>query len=82
MVVSGGEDVRSLSERIRHLFRRAGFGATRAALEAAVAKGYGAMLEEFLHPEQCVMPQSAAICVAWGDFSGRGVTTSTTATRR
>jgi hypothetical protein len=65
MVVSGGEDVRSLSERIRHLFRRAGFGATRAALEAAVAKGYGAMVEEFLHPEQCVMPQSADVLVMY-----------------
>jgi uncharacterized protein (DUF1800 family) len=34
-----------------HLFRRAGFGATRDELEAAVAKGYEATVEELLHPE-------------------------------
>jgi len=34
-----------------HLFRRAGFGATREELEAAVAKGYEATVEDLLHPE-------------------------------
>jgi uncharacterized protein (DUF1800 family) len=34
-----------------HLFRRAGFGATREQLEAALAKGYEATVEELLHPE-------------------------------
>ena len=34
-----------------HLMRRAGFGATRDELEARVAKGYEATVEEFLHPE-------------------------------
>jgi uncharacterized protein (DUF1800 family) len=34
-----------------HLFRRAGFGATRDQLEAAIAKGYAATVEELLHPE-------------------------------
>ncbi len=34
-----------------HLFRRAGFGATRDELETAVAKGYEATVEELLHPE-------------------------------
>jgi uncharacterized protein (DUF1800 family) len=34
-----------------HLFRRAGFGATRDELEAALAKGYEATVEELLHPE-------------------------------
>ena len=34
-----------------HLFRRAGFGATRDELEKAVAKGYEATVEELLHPE-------------------------------
>ena len=34
-----------------HLFRRAGFGATRDELEAALAKGYAATVEELLHPE-------------------------------
>ena len=34
-----------------HLIRRAGFGATRDELEAYVAKGYEATVEELLHPE-------------------------------
>jgi Protein of unknown function (DUF1800) len=34
-----------------HLMRRAGFGATRDELEARVAKGYEATVEELLHPE-------------------------------
>jgi Protein of unknown function (DUF1800) len=34
-----------------HLMRRAGFGACRAELEALVAKGYEATVEELLHPE-------------------------------
>ena len=34
-----------------HLFRRAGFGATRDELESYVAKGYEATVEELLHPE-------------------------------
>jgi len=36
-----------------HLMRRAGFGASRAGLEARAAKGYAATVEELLHPEQC-----------------------------
>ena len=35
-----------------HLMRRAGFGAPRAELEARVAKGYEATVEELLHPEE------------------------------
>ncbi len=35
-----------------HLMRRAGFGATRDELEARVAKGYEAAVEELLHPEE------------------------------
>ena len=35
-----------------HLMRRAGFGATYEELEARVAKGYEATVEELLHPEQ------------------------------
>jgi uncharacterized protein (DUF1800 family) len=35
-----------------HLMRRAGFGASRAELEARAAKGYAATVEELLHPEQ------------------------------
>ena len=34
-----------------HLFRRAGFGAARDELEAAVAQGYEATVETLLHPE-------------------------------
>src|SRR6266850_2666049 len=36
---------------IAHLFRRAGFGATRDELDKAVAKGYEATVEDLLHPE-------------------------------
>jgi uncharacterized protein (DUF1800 family) len=35
---------------IAHLLRRAGFGATRQELEAYLAKGYEATVEELLHP--------------------------------
>jgi len=35
-----------------HLMRRAGFGASRDELEARVAKGYEATVDELLHPEQ------------------------------
>lgn len=38
-------------ELMAHLYRRAGFGATRDQLEASVAKGYEACVEELLHPE-------------------------------
>jgi hypothetical protein len=34
-----------------HLMRRAGFGASRDELEARVAKGYEATVEDLLHPE-------------------------------
>ena len=36
---------------IAHLLRRAGFGATRAEIDRAVAQGYEATVEELLHPE-------------------------------
>jgi uncharacterized protein (DUF1800 family) len=35
-----------------HLMRRAGFGATRDELEAYVARGYEAVVEDLLHPER------------------------------
>jgi uncharacterized protein (DUF1800 family) len=38
-------------ELIAHLYRRAGFGATRDELEAALTRGYEATVEELLHPE-------------------------------
>ena len=37
---------------IAHLLRRAGFGASRAELEAYASRGYPAVVEELLHPEQ------------------------------
>src|SRR5215216_2014491 len=46
-------EVRQLTdlEIMAHLYRRAGFGATRDELEAALAKGYEATVDELLHPE-------------------------------
>ena len=38
-------------ELMAHLYRRAGFGATRDQLEAALARGYEASVDELLHPE-------------------------------
>ncbi len=35
-----------------HLMRRAGFGGTYQQVEAQVAKGYEATVEELLHPER------------------------------
>ena len=37
-------------ELMAHLMRRAGFGADRDELEARVAKGYEATVEELLNP--------------------------------
>ncbi len=37
---------------LSHLLRRAGFGASRAELEAYTAQGYEATVEELLHPER------------------------------
>src|SRR5436309_5144836 len=34
-----------------HLLRRAGFGASRAEIEAKAAQGYNAVVEELLNPE-------------------------------
>ena len=42
------DDIRLMA----HLMRRAGFGATREELEARVANGYEATVEELLHPEE------------------------------
>jgi uncharacterized protein (DUF1800 family) len=36
---------------VSHLMRRAGFGASRAELEARAAKGYEATVDDLLHPE-------------------------------
>ena len=70
MVVNGAEGGRQLSqlELMGHLFRRAGFGATRDELEAALAKGYEATLEEFLHPEQASELQEDLLLRSFPDF--------------
>jgi uncharacterized protein (DUF1800 family) len=39
-------------ELMAHLFRRAGFSATRDEIEAAMAKGYEATVDDLLHPER------------------------------
>jgi uncharacterized protein (DUF1800 family) len=38
-------------ELMAHLYRRAGFGGTRAEIEAAITRGYEATVEALLHPE-------------------------------
>lgn len=38
--------------RIAHLYRRAGFGLTRAELAKAVERGFDACVDELLHPEK------------------------------
>jgi len=42
------EDIASMA----HLMRRAGFGQPRGDLDAQIAKGYEAVVEELLHPEE------------------------------
>ena len=58
MAVNGSEEVRQLSqlELMGHLFRPAGFGATRDELEAT--------LEELLHPKQA--PDLEVEKLFWG----------------
>jgi uncharacterized protein (DUF1800 family) len=51
-----------------HLFRRAGFGATRDELEAALAKGYEATLEGLLHPEQAPDLEQDILFRSFPDF--------------
>src|SRR5438477_11923876 len=50
---SGGTRAMPLQDersRIAHLFRRAGFGASPAELDMAMANGYDATLEHLLNP--------------------------------
>src|ERR671938_353078 len=53
MAIAAAPEVKKLTgiELMAHLYRRAGFGASRDELEAALAKGYEATIEELLHPE-------------------------------
>jgi uncharacterized protein (DUF1800 family) len=70
MAVTGSEEVRQLSplELMGHLFRRAGFGATRDELEAALGKGFEATLEELLHPEQAADLEEDLLFRSFPDF--------------
>lgn len=52
MVVSDPVHTLTDLELMAHLFRRAGFSATRDELEAALAKGYEATVDDLLHPER------------------------------
>ncbi|MGH7151016.1 MAG: DUF1800 domain-containing protein [Planctomycetota bacterium] len=47
--------------RIAHLYRRAGFGLAPAELQAAVARGFEACVEDLLHPEKTEDPVAAAL---------------------
>ena len=47
---------------LAHLMRRAGFGATREELEAYATQGYGAVVEELLHPERCPEVEEDVVC--------------------
>lgn len=51
-----------------HLFRRAGFGATREELEAALAQGYEATVETLLHPEQAPDIEEDLLFRSFPDF--------------
>src|SRR5262245_28470895 len=55
-------------ELMGHLFRRAGFGATRDELEAALAKGYEATLDDFLHPERATDLEEDLLFRSFPDF--------------
>jgi uncharacterized protein (DUF1800 family) len=70
MAVNASAEGRQLSEieRLGQLFRRAGFGATRDELEAALAKGYDATLEELLHPEQAPDLEEDLLFRSFPDF--------------
>ena len=54
-----------------HLMRRAGFGATRDELEAYVAKGYEATVEELLYPERQPAFEEDLYLRAYPDFQDR-----------
>src|SRR5499426_668570 len=70
MAVSSPEEVRQLSalELMGHLFRRAGFGATRDELEAALARGYEATVDDLLHPEQASDLEEDLLFRSFPDF--------------
>src|SRR5262252_2832714 len=55
-------------ELMAHLYRRAGFGATRDQLEAALARGYETSVEELLHPELAPPLEEDLIYRYWPDM--------------
>ena len=57
---------------IAHLMRRAGFGARRHELEAYAAKGYEAVVEELLFPEELPSLDEDILdrYHGWGEYSG------------
>jgi len=55
-------------ELMAHLYRRAGFGATRDQLEAALARGYEACVDELLHPENSPPIEEDLIYRYWPDM--------------
>jgi uncharacterized protein (DUF1800 family) len=70
MAVNGSAEGQQLSqlELLGHLFRRAGFGATRDELEAALANGYEATLDALLHPEQAPDIEEDILFRSFPDF--------------
>jgi hypothetical protein len=55
-------------ELMGHLWRRAGFGATRDELETALARGYEATVEDLLHPERAPDFDDDLLCRSFPDF--------------
>lgn len=70
MVISSAAEARQLSplELMGHLWRRAGFGATRDVLESALARGYEATVEDLLHPERAPDFDDDLLCRSFPDF--------------
>jgi uncharacterized protein (DUF1800 family) len=66
-VAAAGQQLSQL-ELMGHLFRRAGFGATRDELEVALAQGYEATLDELLHPEQAPDLEEDVLFRSFPDF--------------
>ena len=55
-------------ELLAHLYRRAGFGATRDQLEAALSNGYESTVEQLLHPELAPALEEDLIYRYWPDM--------------
>ena len=55
-------------ELMAHLYRRAGFGATRDQLEAALERGYAQTVEDLLHPENAPPVEEDLVFRYWPDM--------------